>query len=228
MKRLFQLLFAILVPFSKVQAQKLGSVADPIRQGLFANEPIKELVKRVKLDGNENPFRDIADASKLANEGKKKEAIEKLRSVLQKPPLETRIELWVWSGLREFGEKPDQKSGSEVLGVVMEFPMKEGCDSLAAYADGSARYLNFSGAAIFWDTPDASIKNLCQSFIDSTISVSNKAKLRNDNSLPKSDAQVTLLTRSGNYVVSQPPQSVVNAGAKLMMELMRRAKEKKG
>jgi len=45
---------------------------------------------------------------------------------------------------------------------------------------------------------------------------------------PKSGAQVTLLTRSGMYVISEPPQSVINAGSALMLELMQRVKEKRG
>jgi hypothetical protein len=45
-------------------------------------------------------------------------------------------------------------------------------------------------------------------------------------SLPKTGTQVTLLTRSGNYVITAPPESVMNAGAKLMIELIHRAKEK--
>jgi hypothetical protein len=35
-----------------------------------------------------------------------------------------------------------------------------------------------------------------------------------------------LLTRSGLFVVAAPPQPVVDAGAALMLELMKRAKEK--
>lgn len=227
MKKLFLLFSVIISPFTTMQAQKLGSGGDPIRQMLFANQSIKEQTKQAKLDGTDSPFQRITDASKLADEGKTNEAVAKLRSVLQMQPLETRQELWVWAGLRELGQKPDQKTGNEVLGVVMEFQVKDGCDTLAAYADGSARYLNFSGAAIFWDARDATIKSLCQSFIESTIPFGGQAKPRNDVALPKSGTQVTLLTRSGNYVVKNPPQPVIDAGAKLMIELMRRTKEKK-
>jgi hypothetical protein len=77
-----------------------------------------------------------------------------------------------------------------------------------------------------WDAQDAAIKSLCQAFIDSTIPASNRAKPRTSLSLPKRDGQVTLLTRSGLYVITAPPESVVGAGAALMMELMKRTKEK--
>jgi len=207
-------------------AQKLGTDGDPIRQMLFANQSLKEQAKQARLDGTNSPFQRIADASKLADEGKTNEAIVKLQSVLQMQSLETRVQLWTWAGLRELGKKPEQQVATEVLGVIIEVPMQNGYDTLAGYADGSARYLNFSGKAIFWDKPDATIKNLCRGFIETAIPASNSAKPRINNALPKSDTQITLLTRSGNYVIITPPQSVMNAAAKLMVELINRTKEK--
>jgi hypothetical protein len=208
------------------QAQKLGTDGDPIRQMLFANQSLKEQARQAKLDGADGPLQRISDSSKLVGEGKTNEAIIKLQSVLQMQPLETRVELWTWAGLCELGQKPEQKVATEVLGVIIEVPMQNGYDTLAGYADGSARYLNFSGRAIFWDKPDVIIKNLCRSFIESSISASGSARPRSNNALPKSDTQITLLTRSGNYVIIAPPQSVMNAAAKLMVELINRTKEK--
>jgi hypothetical protein len=228
MKRLLAGLAMMMVPFSKAASPKLGSEADPIRQGLFASEPMNVLVKRLKLDGSPGPLQTFVDAAALANSGKKEEAKSRLHSILGLPNLETRIQLWVWSALRELGEVPDSKSGKEVLGVVVEMPMRAAYDTLAAYRDGSARYLNFSGKAIFWDSTDVAIKSLCQRLIDSTIPESSLAVPRQDTKLPKSGSQVTLLTRSGMYVISEPPQSVVSAGSALMLELMQRAKAGKG
>jgi hypothetical protein len=227
MKKLFLLLSAINFLFiTMTQAQKLGTDGDPIRQMLFANQSLMEQAKQAKLDRTDSPFQRISDASKLVYEGKTNEAITKLQSVLQMQPLETRVELWTWTGLRELGQKPAQKVATEVLGVIIEVPMQNGYDTLAGYADGSARYLNYSGRAIFWDKPDATIKNLCRGFIESSLPAGGSAKLRNNNDLPKLDTQITLLTRSGNYVVLAPPQSVMNAAAKLMVELINRTKEK--
>ena len=41
----------------------------------------------------------------------------------------------------------------EVLGVVVEVPIDDGHDVLAAYADGSVRYLNHAGSATVIDAP---------------------------------------------------------------------------
>ena len=177
------------------------------------------------LDGRPSPYQTIADAAKLVESGKKEEAIARLRGVLEMPDIETRTVLWTWSALRELGEKPEPKLAYEVLGVVIEMPVGGGYDTLAGYVDGSARYLNVSGAAIFWDTPDITIKALCQAFVDSTIPVSTHAKPRKSLLLPSRGSQATLLTRSGNFVVSDPPDAIIGAGAALMMEMMKRAKE---
>jgi len=229
MKRLLALLLVLVSGCSKTNnGAKLGSDRDLIRQMLFASQSLKELVSRIHLDGRPGPFQTIADASKLVEEGKKEEAMVQLRSVLETPDLETRTVLWTWSALRELGEKPDPKLADEVLGVVIEMPSGGGYDTLAAYADGSARYLNYSGRAIFWDQQDTQIKGLCRAFIDSAVPVRAHAKPRTSLSLPGQGAQVTLLTRSGMFVSHDPPDSVIGAGAALMMEMMKRAREKNG
>lgn len=207
---------------------KLGSESDPIRQALFASQSMKDLITHVQLNGEPGAFQKIADAYKAVNTGNKVEAVSLLRSGLTLPQLETREQLWLWAALRELGERPDAKTAYEVIGVVIEMPSGDGYDTLAAYQDGSARYLNFSGKAIFWDKKeDAGIRALCQGFIDSAVPSGNRAQPRTSLSLPKSGGQVTLLTRSGIYVVKNPPQPVINAGAGLMMELIKRTAESK-
>ena len=228
MKKLLALLMAFLPGQAKADPSKLGSDADPIRQMLFAAQSLEEQVRQMHLDGKPGAFQSIADASALANGGKKAEAVSTLRGALETPTLETRLQLWVWSALRELGEKPDPKFAFEVLGAIIEMPSGDGYDTLAAYVDGSARYLNFSGKGIFWDVPDETIKRLCQALVDSTIPASDRAKPRSSLSLPKRGAQVTMLTRSGNFVITSPPQGVIDAGAALMMELINRAEQKKG
>lgn len=228
MNKFLALLMAVLPGFAKADGAKLGSDGDLIRQMLFASQSLKEQVARAHLDGTPGPFQMIADAAKLVDEGKQGEGIAKLRGVLETPKLETRLQLWVWSALRELGQAPEPKYAYEVLGAIIEYPSGNGYDTLAAYVDGSARYLNFSGAAIFWEAEDPTIKAMCQALVDSTIPVSGRAKPRTSLSLPKGTPQVTMLTRSGPFVIVAPPDSVITPGVALMMELMKRAKEKKG
>ena len=227
MKKLFAIFLALVSGCTKASdSGKLGSNADPIRQMLFASQSLKEQVSRMRLDGQLGPYQTIADALQLVEEGRKDAAIARLRGVLELSDLETRTVLWTWSALRELGETPDPQLSFEVLGVVMEIPSGDSYDTLAAYVDGSARYLNFSGKAIFWDTPDATIKTLCRALIDSIIPASAGAKPRTSLLLPKRGAQITMLTRSGNFVIPDPPATVVGAGAGLMTEMIKRTKDK--
>jgi hypothetical protein len=225
MKKLLAILLAFLSGHSRADAPKLGSEADPIRQMLFASQSLKEQANRIDVDGAQGPFQITAEASKLVDEGKKAEAIARLRTILAMPDLETRIHLWAWSALRELGEKPESRDAFEVLGAILEVPSGDGWDTLAGYVDGSARYLNFSGKAIFWDAGDAKVKGLCQALVDSTIPTSSGAKPRANLSLPKRDPQVTLLTRSGSFVIPNPPEPVIRAAAALMLELIDRSKK---
>jgi hypothetical protein len=59
------------------------------------------------------------------------------------------------------GEKPSPSIGNEVQGVVLEFPIESSeykdnwVDTLAAYSDSRARYLNGkTGTGIIWEAPE--------------------------------------------------------------------------
>lgn len=202
---------------------KLASDSDPIRQMLFASQSLAEQVRRIRLDGKPGPFQSIADAHKLVVVGKRMEAIAALRRVLEMPSLETRTLLWAWSGLRELEEKPESKIAFEVLGVVLEVPSGGAYDTLAAYVDGSARYLNFSGKAIFWDAPDPAIKQLCLAMVGLSFDANTKTQPRKALSLPKGGNQATLLTRSGPFITIELAPNLLNVGGSLMNELIKRA-----
>jgi hypothetical protein len=49
--------------------------------------------------------------------------------------------------LRRAGRQPPASEAKRALGVVAEMPVNDGHDVLAAYEDGSCRYLNHSGSA---------------------------------------------------------------------------------
>jgi hypothetical protein len=220
MKRLSLILLMVFVSVAHGQGPKLGTNEDNVRQMLYAAHPVAALLATVKLDGKPSPLQTMAEAVQLANAGKKAEAIALYRRALTEPGVDTRLTLWIWSGLRELGQKPEPKFALEVLGVVAEVPVKNGYDTLAAYSDGTARYLNVGGSGVFWEVPDAKIKALIQNFINASIPAATSAQPRANLLLPKTGAQVTLLTRSGPYVIAKPPGGVLNAGGALMQELV--------
>lgn len=56
--------------------------------------------------------------------------------------------MWAWTALRALGERPSAMHEGEVLGVVVEVPVDEGVDVLAAYADGRVRFLGSAGQIV--------------------------------------------------------------------------------
>jgi hypothetical protein len=62
---------------------------------------------------------------------------------------ESRVRALAFGWLREHGEAVPAK---ELLGVIVEVPLEDGLDTLAAYADGAVRYLNHSGAMTIFDS----------------------------------------------------------------------------
>lgn len=64
---------------------------------------------------------------------------------------ESRHVLQAWQFLRSVGIVPDASIADQVLGVVVEVTVGDAHDVLAAYADGSVRYLNHAGGATILD-----------------------------------------------------------------------------
>jgi len=64
---------------------------------------------------------------------------------------ESRHVLQAWQFLRSVNVHPDESIAGEVLGVVVEVTVGDAHDVLAAYADGSVRYLNHAGGATILD-----------------------------------------------------------------------------
>lgn len=66
-------------------------------------------------------------------------------------PLSTRAKILA-------GKQPDSKK--EVLAVIIEVGLKDGLDVLAAYQDGSARYINHAEKLLVWDAETPESKQL--------------------------------------------------------------------
>ncbi|UOQ72994.1 hypothetical protein [Hymenobacter cellulosilyticus] len=92
-------------------------------------------------------------------------AEQALRRVLATAGLESRHYLQAWQALRELGVTPPADTAKQVLGVVVEVSLEQGLDLLAAYADGSARYYNYSGAGVVWENPDDSLAPLIRALL---------------------------------------------------------------
>jgi hypothetical protein len=128
-----------------------------VRETLFGDLPLD----RWPEGGAESfPWTAFADARSHLAGGRPADAVASWRAVVAQAGLESRHYLQAWHFLRQHGQGPPPEAAKQVLGVVVEVGMPRGLDLLAAYADRSARYYNFSGAAVVWQRPDDSLDAL--------------------------------------------------------------------
>lgn len=84
---------------------------------------------------------------------------------------ESRVRLLAALRLKGFSSKTPRPA---LLGVVVEVALDEGLDVVAAYPDGTARYLNHSGKAIVWESPNADTNQLIQNILQHSTTVVNQ------------------------------------------------------
>jgi hypothetical protein len=90
-----------------------------------------------------------------------------LHKIVADKNTETRIKILAWRRLAADGHEISEK---ELLGVIIEVGLQEGLDTLAAYSDGTARYINHAESMIIWETgTDISNDIIKQLFSDSEI-----------------------------------------------------------
>jgi hypothetical protein len=145
---------------SVVDGEAIG--ADPetdamqLRDLLFGDVPLSSWVSEAHPSGE--PWASLAQARDALAGGGASVAIARLQAVASMAGLESRHYLQAWHVLRELGVRPPAEIAKRVYGAVVEVSLQEGLDVLAAYADGSARYINWSGAAVVWDATDPRIQ----------------------------------------------------------------------
>lgn len=127
--------------------------AHPLRETLFGDVAMSDWAGTSPSE----PWRSFAQASALVTHQDRDGAVRCLEGILAQPGLESRHYLQAWTGLTSFGVRPAANEAKHLYGVVLDMPVPDGLDTLAAYEDLSARYLNYSGAAVIWDHPDGSL-----------------------------------------------------------------------
>lgn len=113
---------------------------------------------------------------------------------------EARVRLWAWQALRALGKYPSPDLARQVLGVIIEVPFENRQDTLAAYADGSARYINHQGGAIVWDRSDETITPLVFNVIREAAPFGAPQEDRLDDPIPAEQVRLSVLTPGGMHV----------------------------
>jgi hypothetical protein len=96
--------------------------------------------------------------------------IEELTHVLHDSELETRPKILA---ARLLEENAVVEPSRRLMGVVVEAGLEDGLDVLAAYEDGTARYINFSGKVVVWDTQTVESEAVINELFDAGTAVVN-------------------------------------------------------
>lgn len=126
-----------------------------------------------------------------------------------------------------------REGGACVWGVVVEVGMSGGLDLLAAYANGTARYYNYSGRAVIWEHGDASLDAAIADVLRAAVKLVPYIGLSTEPHRPPpstSEARLTILTPDG-FCFGEGPldvlgrdqmaSSLLGPATALMMKLTR-------
>jgi hypothetical protein len=157
---------------------------------------------------------------------------EELHSLIDDNSVETRPKLLASNILLGRGEPLPAR---RIFGVVVEVGMDEGLDVLAAYEDGTARYLNYSGKIIVWEVGTRESKELVVDLFLAARKVVEQIGPWERKRLPpptRGNSRISFLVSNGLYFGEAPFETlakdplggrVIDRAAKLMNVLIRNA-----
>ncbi len=177
-----------------------------IRDVLFGDVPIKQWAGE-KTPNTQEPWLSFQKARDLLDSKRTDEATAVFERILAMPGLESRHYLQARHFLRQAGVQPDSSTAKQVLGVVVEVALREGLDIVAAYADGTARYFNYSGAAVIWEAPDDSLQSEIENLLSAGKTVVKEIGPWEDprpTAPPEGQVRINMLTPSGLHFGQAP------------------------
>lgn len=81
-----------------------------------------------------------------------KASVTELEKIITDTKVGSRAKTLAANALKAAGQPLIKK---QLYGIVIEVGLENGLDTLAAYRDGSARYINHAENMVVWETPDA-------------------------------------------------------------------------
>jgi hypothetical protein len=129
-------------------------VAIQVRALLYGDAPLD-----VFAGGNER-FAAVRDALRSGDTARARAG---LHAIAADAGSASRHVLQAWHELRALGERPAEPA--QTHGVVVDFPVDGASETLAAYRDGSCRYINKTGKILIWDASDPAIDTGVQRLI---------------------------------------------------------------
>jgi hypothetical protein len=129
-----------------------------------------------------------------------------LERIASNPEEESRIRVLAYNRLRASGHAVPSK---RLLGVIVEFPMQQGLDTLAAYPDGRVRYLNQSGKVAIFEGGPPEVEALAKELVAVSQRVVNAIGPWEQKRLPpprSGNVRMTFLVSDGVYLGEGPLQ----------------------
>lgn len=206
-----------------------------IRDTLFGDLPISEWPRDSSLSAE--PWASFIQARNYLDKKDKTSAIAVLQKITEMPGLEARHYLQAWHFLRQLGVNPPADKAKLVYGVIVEVGMQKGADTVVAYTDYTARYLNYTGAGVIWEHPDASLDAEIEALLKAGQAVANVIGPWEQERPPApqgEDVRLNMLTPSGLHfgygtfqsLWDEPMgRSIIDPATKLMQGLI--AKDKR-
>jgi len=162
--------------------------------------------------------------------------IEKLKTVAADKTLEARLRILAYNLLRAAGSPSNKK---ELFGVIVEVALPDGLDVLAAYNDGTARYINHSEKMIIWDASSEISDGLIQKLLSESAKTVDQLGPWDKERRPfptKGMTRLTFLVSDGLYFGEGPfdllqadPKggAIITAATELMVYLMQQSTSQK-
>lgn len=207
-----------------------------IRDTLFGDLPLDQWAK--DDDASAEPWASFVKAKQLLQKGDRSSAAAVLQKITAMPGLESRHYLEAWNTLHGLGVNPPADKAKTVYGVVVEVGMKNGADIVAAYADGSARYLHHSGAGTLWERPDNSLDDEINALLKAGQTVAQKIgpwEQARPAAPTEGNVRLNMLTPSGLHfgyggfdTLSKDPmgKAIIDPATQLMLKLTQLGKKK--
>jgi hypothetical protein len=139
-------------------------------------------------------------------------SVDDLQKIIDDGSAETRARILAYQRLTDNGYTAGKK---ELLGVIIEVGLEKGLDVLAAYKDGSARYINQSGKIIIWEPGSATAELLIDTLFEKSKHVVSNIGVWEKDRLPAPGAdnvRLSFLVSDGLYF-GQGPFDVLEADA---------------
>ena len=136
--------------------------------------------------------------------------IDKLRAMTNDKKLEARNRILAYNLLLANGSSTNEK---ELLGVIVEVGLTQGLDVLAAFIDGTARYINHSEKLLVWETQTEQSHELMKKLFSESIKVVNQIGPWDKGRKPfpsKDMVRLTFLVSDGFYFGEGPFEDFQN------------------